>query len=156
MGPEDIKVRRVDAEYNKEINVQLEKLDGSLLDWDTYSELEPISRQAQLSRFLHITTLTTPVQIRAAGLGDRYISLKRDEMGVWEFVVDYYDPWKLPSEGLALHLVGSTRDHKCPQSLVVGMIDGVYERLGMVNEPDDGTYFNTAEMEKSYRTIRLG
>jgi hypothetical protein len=77
-------------------------------------------------------------------------------MGVWEFDIRYYDPSKLPSEGFALHIAGTKEDHKCPQSLIVGLIDGAYERLGIINNPLDGSYYDTNRMEKSIRTIRLG
>jgi hypothetical protein len=43
-----------------------------------------------------------------------------------------YDLSILPSEDLAIHLFGVTGDRTYPQSLVVGLVNGAYECLGIL------------------------
>ena len=134
----------------------LEKRDGTLLDWATYSSLDRITRQSQLSRFLHITALTTPIQLTPLEDHGPELSLLQEEAGVWAFALRYPDPSRLPTEGLALHL--TKRHQTCPEFLIIGLVDGVYERLAMYNGIGypDAIYDNYEAMEKTIQTIRLG
>jgi hypothetical protein len=146
--------------FSKDIDVKVETCDGTILTWDEYLQIDPTRRQTELSRFLHITAWTTPVHIRpgheATGKYNEEpdITLNVEKTSAYELVIRYPDPSRLPTEGYILHLP----QHHWRRSdfLVIGLIDGVCERLAMDNGPDEGIGRNWDSMEKTLQTIRLG
>jgi hypothetical protein len=140
--------------FSKDIDIKLEKLNGTLLDWASYINLDPTCRQSQLSRFLYITAPTTPIRIKSAMDDAPDITMNERESSFWEFIIRYPDHSKLPSEGLALHL--TQWGDRYPEFLIIGLIDGVYERLAIQHGLNDVIYRNYDGMEKTIRTVRLG
>jgi hypothetical protein len=73
--------------------VELEVKDGTILTWDDFIRIGPSGRQERLSRFLHVTAWTTPVQIVAAHPPDDKhpknldIVLSRGTAGVFELTI---------------------------------------------------------------------
>ncbi|KAL6708006.1 hypothetical protein ACN47E_003440 [Coniothyrium glycines] len=131
------------------LSIRLEKLDGTILDWDQYVDLPPLTRQQQISRFLHITTFTTAVHIRAHQSDRRGLKFVPRITSTMEVVTNYYDVSKLPTEGYILYLP--------ERKLLVGRVDGVYERIALFTDAEERRFrLRMKAVDKEIRCLRLG
>ena len=135
---------------NSSLKLEFELLDGSLITWNDFVRLDPLDRQAKLSRFIHITTLTTCVEITHlwdAPL-DTDVVTTQDTAGL-KISIRHYDPTKLPTTGYVVYLPHG--------NLVVGLINGVYERLEAFCDWSGERFPDHHDPDGAVlRTIRLG
>jgi hypothetical protein len=136
------------------VEVELELLDGERLSLDAYSHMDPLTRQSQLSQYITITVPTTPILMKASRTG---VEIQTQSSRRYLFTIKVADHRKIQKTGLIIHIMSGTslsdpERHRYPIVLVVGEIDGVWERLGIYDLRIPGY----DSITKQLQTLRLG
>jgi hypothetical protein len=136
------------------VDVKLEQIDGKVISWDAYSRLDQIARQAQLSRYIHVTAPMTAITLKHCNVG---IEVRSQRSRRLCFTMRVQTFQKVPQAGLLVHVLPTSSTDNTPRDrlpvvLVVAQVDGAWERLGVHHFHIQG-YEN---LVKELRTIRLG
>jgi hypothetical protein len=142
---------------SEDLDLRLEMSDGTIIDWEAYSRLESLKRQFELSRFIHLTALSTTVYFQSDEFENKIsVHLEKDSAEIFT-IANARDKTEIPKSGLIVYLLqgiqvrmlGCTTE---PVLLVIGEINGVYERLGLNRELFPGYW----DVEQSVRQFRIG
>lgn len=125
-------------DWDEGIELKIRKVDGTDADWADLALLSPLDRQTQISRFLVITAFMTEIDIVLApspGFTKRDCLIREDSTGeIVDIFLDYREG-VLPSQRLAIclpRMVSHDGSFMNGNYLIVGLINGVYERMGFI------------------------